>query len=95
MHAVAITWTMDAARAEEHRRELRERIVPAVRRVPEFFSGYWTYDLASGRSYGFIILESEAAAEQLVELIRRDGARRRASGVRLAAIGLAEVVATA
>ena len=95
MHAVAVTWTMDAARAEEHQRELRDRIVPAVRQAPEFFTGYWTYNLATGKSYVFIILESEDAAGQLLDLIRRDDERGRVSGIRLDEIGLAEVVATA
>ena len=95
MHALAVTWTMDAARAEEHQRELREHIVPTVRQTPDFFSGYWTYNLATGKSYVFIILESEDAAAQLLDFIRRDNARQRHSGFHLDEIGLAEVVATA
>jgi hypothetical protein len=86
---------MDPTRADEQLRELREHVVPTVREFRGFVSGYWTYNLTTGKLYGFVILESEEAAQALLESTERAIGRGTDSGVQLDAIGLAEVVAKA
>jgi hypothetical protein len=92
MHAVIGRFAMDTRHKDEQRKELTERIIPMVRTLPGFISGYWSYDEANGESFSYIVLENEAQAHALIEKVQANVADRGGErGVSVKHIAVAEV----
>ena len=96
MYAVVDTWALDLDKmSPEQRRELPERIVPAVRQQPGFIAGYWTYDRVNKKSHGLFLFESEEAARGLKAFIEQDAQRGAELGIHLNELVVTEVLAEA
>ena len=65
MHGVVTTVTITDPESSES--ELRERVVPGVKQLPGFVTGYWLRKGNDGMS--FVIFDSEDAANQAAERI--------------------------
>src|SRR5512143_256287 len=68
----------------------RERILPMVTTMPGFVSGNWAYDTGPSRTHSFVVFDSQANAQQLVEHIRADAAKPAPFGITLVSATLAE-----
>ncbi len=95
MHAVVGVWARDAGQSEEQLRELRERIVPNIRRSPGFVAGYWMHDPATGKDHTLIVFETEDAARTCKAGVEQNSQRQAAVGVHRDVLTIVEVVAEA
>lgn len=95
MHAAVGVFKMDPRLFARQRRELDERIVPFVRHQPGFVSATWSYDRDAGRSYAFVVLDSESAARKLVAFVEEQSSLPNDAGVELESVIVAEVLAEA
>lgn len=95
MYAVVGSWTMDADRTAEQRRVLQERIVPSARQVPGFVSGYWTSAAEGGRSYSFILFDSEEAARGFKKTVESNTENQVRVGIGRNELMVVEIVAQA
>jgi hypothetical protein len=95
MYAVVGSWTMDAGRTAEQRLVLHERIVPSARQVPGFVSGYWTSAAESGRSYSFILFDSEEAARGFKKSVEGNTENQVRVGIGRNELMVVEIVAQA
>jgi hypothetical protein len=95
MHALIGVFHMDPALREPQRQELHERIVPLVSHQPGFVSAVWSHDPGTNRSFSCVVLETEAAARKLAELVRQQSAERNEVGVVLESMVVTEVWADA
>jgi hypothetical protein len=91
MHAVFVNVSIDPARVEESRNELRSQVVPRVSQAPGFVAGYWT-DSNDGGGGSCLIFESESTAQQAAEMTKN---APRPEGVTLQSVEIREVVASA
>ncbi len=89
MHAVIGGFSMDPAKVALQRQELHQLIIPMVKELPGFVNGYWSYQPGDAKSYSYIVFETEAQAQRLLEVVRANVAQQDAAGV---AIGWLEVV---
>lgn len=95
MHAVVGTWTMDVGRTAEQRRALEERIVPSARQVPGFVTGYWSSAAAGGRSYSFILFDTEEAARAFKKSVESNISNQAKVGIERNELVVVEIVAQA
>ena len=95
MYAVVGTWRMDVGRTAEQRTALEQRIVPSARSVPGFVQGYWTSAAAGGRSYSFILFDTEKAAEAFKKSVESNTENQARLGIERDELAVAEVVAQA
>jgi hypothetical protein len=86
---------MDADRTAEQRRVLQERIVPSARQVPGFVSGYWTSAAEGGRSYSFILFDSEEAARGFKKTVESNTENQVRVGIGRNELMVVEIVAQA
>jgi len=76
---------------------LRERaaglfdIFPRVQAMPGFQAGHWAYDAGPSRTHSFIVFDTEAQAQGLVDLVREENAQPNPFGVRIFSATVAEV----
>src|SRR6266700_6706273 len=95
MHAMIGIFKMDTKHFDRQKKELNERIVPLVKHQPGFVSATWTYDRVLGRSYSFVLFDSEDAARNMAEFVKSDPMKRGDAGVEMESIAVSEVVAEA
>src|SRR5678815_2467019 len=95
MHALVGVFDMDRALFAQQQQFLKERIVPSVRQTPGFVAGYWSYDHTTAKSHSYIVLEDEAAAKRLVEMVRANTAPQSTNGVKIESLATVEVLAEA
>jgi hypothetical protein len=86
---------MDAVRTAEQRRVLEERIVPSARQVSGFVSGYWTSAAEGGRSYSFILFDTEEAARAFKRSVEGNTENQAKVGVDRNELVVVEIVAQA
>lgn len=86
---------MDPRLFARQRKELDERIVPLVRHQPGFVSATWSYDRDAGRSYSFVVLDSEGAARKFAAFVKEQSSIPNDAGVQLESLIVAEVLAEA
>lgn len=97
MYAAVGVWNMEAGSWEEQQRALHEEIVPMVRQIPGFVSGYWMGDQAAGKTYTTIVWDDEAAAKRFEEFVTGAGrqGRQGEAGVSNESMTVVEVLAEA
>ena len=95
MHAVVGVWTSEAGQSEEQLRMLRERIVPNVRRSVGFVAGYWMRDPATGADHTMVVFDSEEAAREFRDSVKRNTRVQAQAGIRPALLAVVEVLAEA
>src|SRR5260370_42128048 len=95
MYAVVGTWPMDVGRTAEQRRVLEERIVPSARQVSGFVRGYWTSAAGGGRSYSFILFDTEEAARGFKKSVETNTESQARVGIERNDLVVAEIVAEA
>ncbi len=93
MYAVVGAGSRDAGQSEEQLRELRERIVPNIRRSPGFAAGYWMQDPATGKDHTLLVFESEEAARGCKGTVEQNSRRQAEVGVHRELLTVVEVVA--
>jgi hypothetical protein len=86
---------MDAGRTAQQRRVLDERIVPSARQVPGFASGYWTSAAEGGRSYSFILFDTEEAARAFQKSVESNTENQARVGIHRNELAVVEIVAQA
>ena len=91
MHAVIGGFAMDPERLNKQRQELHGMIIPMVKELPGFVTGYWSYQPGDSKSYSYIVFETEAQARRLVEVVRANGAQQHAAGVELGWLEVVEI----
>jgi hypothetical protein len=69
MHAVLVSVRIDADRADEAEKLLKEQTVPRASSLDGFVKGYWARAADGTRGRGTLIFESEAAAKAATEQI--------------------------
>ncbi len=90
MHAVIVDVTINDPEAAEQ--NLRSEVVPRVSSAPGFVAGYWSRP-EPGKGVGFIVFESEDAAQQVAQMLEERGPG--SDAVSLDSVRPAEVVANA
>jgi hypothetical protein len=95
MHAIIGVFEMEADKQAEQRVGLHERIIPMVKNLPGFVSGYWSHDRSGPRHYSHIVFENAEAAEQLAAIVRSDVDRQRQAGVSIVSLNVVEVLGDA
>lgn len=95
MHAVVGTWTMNVGRTAEQRRALEERIMPSARQVPGFVTGYWTSAAGGGRSYSFILFDTEEATRAFKKSVESNTENQARVGIERNDLVVVEIVAQA
>ena len=65
MHAVVVKVTVNDARRLE---ELQEQVIPRVKQMPGFMTGYWTR--SEGQGLSMVIFESEENARQAADQVQ-------------------------
>lgn len=88
MHAVVVD--VSISDTEQSERELRERVVPMVSKVPGFVSGFWM-EYGEGKGHSVVVFESEDVASQMAEQVRSNAP----SAVEIDRVSVHEVVAHA
>jgi hypothetical protein len=66
MHAVVVTTAVDESAIDPEFGVLREQIIPAVRQLPGFVTGYWLRS-TGGTSQAIVLLRSEEAGRKAAE----------------------------
>ena len=69
MHAVLVSVRIDADRADEAERMLRERTVPMASSFDGFVKGYWCRAADGTRGRSTLLFDSEAAAKTATDQI--------------------------
>jgi hypothetical protein len=95
MYAGVGTWIMDAGRTADQRRVLEQRIVPSARQVAGFVSGDWTSAAGAGRSYSFILFDTEEAANAFKKSVESNTENQARVGIERNELVVVEVVAQA
>jgi heme-degrading monooxygenase HmoA len=97
MYAAVGVWNMEAGSWEEQQRGLHEEIVPMVRQIPGFVSGYWMGDRSTAKTYTTIVWEDEEAAQRFKGFVLGDERQeaREGGGVINESFVIAEVHAEA
>jgi hypothetical protein len=85
---------MDAGRTAEQRRVLEERIVPSARQVSGFVRGDWTA-AESGRSYSFILFDTEETASVFKKSVESNTENQARVGIERNELVSVEIVAQA
>lgn len=67
-----------------------ERILPQVTALPGFTSGNWAYDSRLSRSHSYVLFDSAANAQRLIDQVQADASRPNPFGVTLLSATLAE-----
>ncbi len=67
-----------------------ERIVPGVMAMPGYVSGRWAYDRAASRSHSYVMFDTAANAQKLVDELRAQVNVPNPFGVTLVSVVLAE-----
>jgi hypothetical protein len=97
MYAAVGVWNMEEGNWEEQQQTLREELVPMVRQIPGFVSGYWMADQAAGKTYTTIVWEDEEAAQRFKGFVLGDmrQEKREQAGVGNESFVIVEVLAEA
>jgi heme-degrading monooxygenase HmoA len=69
MHAILVSVRIDAGRADEAEKMLRERTVPMASSFDGFVKGYWCRADDGTRGRSIIVFESEAAAKAAADQV--------------------------
>ena len=91
MHAVAVKVTIGDI--ESARKELHEKVVPAVSGAPGLVAAYWTRSDDGGNGLSMLVFETEDAARAMADRIR--GADWMPEAVTLESAEVREVIANA
>jgi len=73
MNTLVVTLKLDASRAEEIDRHLREDVASWAKRQPGFVSGQWLRLLGGDRGMGVVVFESEEQANAAAQGPRSQG----------------------
>jgi len=92
-YVVVGVWEMSEGNAEERLAGLRNVIVPGVRQAPGLLKGYWTADVASSRSYTWIMFDDRNCAEAFASDVRANTAEQAKNGVTSISLAVTEVAA--
>jgi hypothetical protein len=95
MNAIVGIFKMDLAFFSQQKEALHSMIVPMVKAHPGFISGSWSYDTKAGRSYSFIVLESEESARKLATVVKEHNSKPNPFGVQLESLTVVDVLAQA
>ena len=91
MHATIIVSSMDSSKKAQLIEELGPKVIPMVREMPGYISGFWSWDHATNVTYAFILFEREDQARALESAVKADPI----PGARLERVVTAEVVGAA
>jgi heme-degrading monooxygenase HmoA len=93
MHAVVVRVTIKDEQAGEEM--LHNEVVPAVKQVPGFVTGWWTRSQDRTNGMSLIVLESEEAAQAVKQRLESPEGPARTGFVEIQGIEVREVVANA
>jgi hypothetical protein len=71
MHVLVVTVEIDPDRFEEATEGLHSIVIPEVKGAPGFVSGTWGHSTDRTKGTGFIVFESEDAANTGAEMARQ------------------------
>ncbi len=97
MYAAVGVWNMEAENWEEQQRGLHEDVIPMVKKIPGFVSGYWMADETARKTYTTSVFEDEAAAQRFASFVlgeMRQGKQAEA-GIKNESITVVKVLAEA
>ena len=94
MHAVVVVTTVDEAGTDPEFKTLREQIVPAVRQLPGFVSGYWLAPVG-GIATAAVLFDSEDVARKAAEGMGVKPGASLAPGTEITSVEYVEVAAHA
>jgi heme-degrading monooxygenase HmoA len=95
MYAVVAEFTMDRARDEEHRRTMKEEVIPITRQVPGFVSGYWMNEPTGPKSYVLTVWDTEEQARAFVRVVEARMPQGEQAGVGYDSLTVVEVIGEA
>ena len=72
---------------------LKDRIIPMVRGLPGFQSGHWCYEAGPSRTHSFLVFETAAQAQGLVDLVKTEAQQPNPFGITMLAASVTEVTA--
>jgi quinol monooxygenase YgiN len=73
MHAVVATVEIEAGKAEEATKALREQVVPQVKQAPGFVSGTWARSADGKHGHSMVLFQSKEAAEAAAANLQQQG----------------------
>jgi hypothetical protein len=97
MHAIIGVFKMDRSKTAEQRVELHERIIPMVKQLQGFVSGYWSYDPATNQHFAHVVFDSAEGAEKLAAFVGSEPRRLQGkqAGVENESLTVVEVIGDA
>ncbi len=93
MHAVVVRVTLNDEQASEEM--LHNEVVPTVKQVPGFVTGWWTRSQDKTNGMSLIILESEEAAQAVKQQLESPEGPAGSDAVELQGVEVREVLASA
>jgi hypothetical protein len=95
MHARVIRFKAEPARIDDGIRSIKENVVPMVKKLAGFKSGYWLIDRKTGVGFSVVLFESEAAVQEASKKLREREQSAPAGGAQITGVEVYEVVAQA
>lgn len=95
MHALIGIFEMGTTQRDSQHRELEERIIPMVKHQPGFVAGYWSLDPTTSTSYSYIVFQTEAQANGLLEVVKGNTRHQKEHGVTLKSLTVVNVLGSA
>ncbi len=95
MYAVTTIFSMDPNKKAQLVAGLDTVVIPQVRDMPGFVTGFWSWDHSTDVTYGFITFKTEAEAKGLESFLKGAAERLAAGGTRLERAVVAQVLGAA
>ncbi len=70
---------------------LKDRIIPMVRGLPGFQSGHWCYEAGPSHTFSFLVFETAAQAQALVDMVRAESQQPNPFGIKMLSASVTEV----